>query len=131
MSQMTMRKRVGRRMSNRPCMMIVAFFCIMALLRVMPVHAGLQEGIKAYSENDQRAALKELRPLADKGNAEAQYYLGLIHVSGKGVPADFGAALGWFRRAAEQGHAGAQHNLGLQYENGQGVPRDFKAAALW
>ncbi len=43
------------------------------------------EGVKAYKNKDYGNALKLLLPLAEDGNANAQYYIGLMHWSGKGV----------------------------------------------
>lgn len=49
--------------------------------------------------------------VAEKGNAEAQYNLGLCYARGDGVPRDFAEAVKWYRKAAEQNHTGAQYNL--------------------
>ncbi len=85
----------------------------------------------AFQRGDYATAIRDLRPLAEQGNAEAQHYLGLMYCSGLGVPEDDAEAIKWFRKAAEQGHAGAQYNLGFMYSNGQGVPRDYVQAHMW
>ncbi len=95
------------------------------------VQAGLQDGITAYQKSNYPAALKELRPLADNGDAKAQALLGEIYNSGKGVPQDNKEAASWYRKAAERGDAGAQASLGMMYENGIGVPQDGKKAVSW
>lgn len=59
------------------------------------------------------AGLAQLRERADKGDAQAQYNLGLLHANGLNVAQDYALAETWFRKAAEQGHAKAQHRLGL------------------
>ena len=70
-------------------------------------------------------------PLAGD-DATAQFKLGVLHHSGRGVtPQDYGEAAKWFRKAAEQGHSEAQFNLGQMYDQGQGVPQDFGEAAKW
>ena len=71
------------------------------------------------------------RPLADQGDAWAQIMLGIMYVSGQGVPKDAAQAAKWFRLAADQGDAGAQHNLGDMYEFGRGVPQDYVDAHKW
>jgi len=93
--------------------------------------AGLQDGITAYQKGNYPAALKELRPLADNGDAKAQAILGEIYDSGKGVLQNHAEAASWYRKAAEQGDAGAQTTLGVMYENGVGVPQDNKEAVSW
>ena len=69
-------------------------------------------GLKAAQAGDFQTALKEWKMLADQGHAGAQYFLGLMYASGRGVPEDDAEAARWYRLAADQGHAGAQHNLG-------------------
>ncbi len=93
--------------------------------------AGLQDGITAYNKGNYPAALKELRQLADNGDAKAQALLGEIYDSGKGVPQNHTEAASWYRKAAEQGNAGAQTALGVMYDNGIGVPQDSKEAVSW
>ncbi len=76
-------------------------------------------------------ALKYWRPLAEQGDAELQFTIGLIYNSGQGVPQDYAEAARWFRLAAEQGDAHAQDNLGLMYEKGWGVQQDYIQALMW
>ena len=78
-----------------------------------------------------KAALKELRPLAEKGDAQAQFKLGFMYDRGNGVPQDFQEAASWYRKAAEQGNAPAQFYLGQIYDLGKGVEQDYKEAAIW
>ena len=94
-------------------------------------NADFDEGVVAYGKGDYATALRAWQPLAEQGDAAAQYNLGLMHETGQGVPQDDKAAAQWFRRAAEQGHASAQFNLGNMYRKGQGVSQDDKAAAQW
>jgi TPR repeat protein len=75
--------------------------------------------------------LRKWTPLAEQGNADAQYNLGLMFQKGHDVPMDYKAAVKWYRLAAEQGYAAAQVNLASMYDNGQGVLQDDKAAVKW
>ena len=93
--------------------------------------ADFQKGGAAYLSGDYATALREIKPLAEKGYDLAQLVLGMMYDSGKGVPQDYKAAAKWYRLAAEQGHAAAQFNLGVMYEYGEGVPRDYKTALKW
>lgn len=93
--------------------------------------AGFQEGLAAFYQLDYETALREWRPLAEQGDPNAQYQLGLMHFRGEGVPQDYRKALTWYRRAADQGDADAQLNLGLMYAEGYGVPQDFVQAHKW
>jgi TPR repeat protein len=93
--------------------------------------ADFQKGIDAYQRGDYAAALIELTPLAEQGNAGAQYVLGVMYDLGQGVPEDDQTAVKWWTLAAEQGQADAQYALGDMYRNGDGVPQDDQAAVKW
>ena len=69
--------------------------------------------------------------LADAGNAEGEYQLGVLLENGQGMTQDYAAAAHWYHAAAEQGLALAQYSLGYMYERGLGVPQDNVQAHLW
>jgi TPR repeat protein len=77
------------------------------------------------------SALRILRPLAERGDAAAQYELGDLYYSGLGVPQVEAEAVEWYRRAALQGHPAAQHMLALSYEYGTGVARNMAESLKW
>jgi uncharacterized protein len=93
--------------------------------------ADFDKGVAAYERGDYATALREFRPLAEQGDASAQYNLGLMYSNGRGVTQDYKAAVMWYRRAAEQGDAKAQTNLGVMYGNGSGVLQDNIYAHMW
>jgi TPR repeat protein len=72
-----------------------------------------------------------LRMAAAKGDAQAQYSIGLRYADPKFKQKSPKAASVWFERAAKQGFALAQYRLGALYERGQGVPRSFAKARDW
>jgi hypothetical protein len=88
-------------------------------------------GLKAYENHDYAAALKEWRPLAEKGSAAAEFNLGLLYYDGRGVAQDFTEAAQWFERSADQGYGKAQYNLGEMYAIGKGVKRDYVQSYKW
>ena len=90
-----------------------------------------QKGLEAAQSGDFEAALQEWRPLAEQGDADVQFNLGLMYNRGKGVPQDYVEAVKWYRLAAEAGDANAQNNLGFMYQNGQGVSQDYAEAVKW
>src|SRR6266849_47583 len=96
------------------------------------VAAGpLEDALDAAERRDYATAIRLWRPLADKGEVEAQYNLGVMYDQGLGVTRDYAVAASWFRKAADQGFAAAQLSLGVMYENGLGVPQDFTTAVSW
>ena len=74
------------------------------------------------------AAIKEK---AEKGDAEAQLYLGVFYANGNIVEQDYSEAARWYLLAAENGNATAQRNLALLYDCGVGVERDYVEAVKW
>ncbi len=96
-----------------------------------PAGAGFAEGFLAYVRGDYATAIRELRPLAEQGNAKAQFVLGHMYRYGLGVTQDYAEAVKWYRKAAEQGDGHAQFNLGVMYNEGRGVTQDFAEAVKW
>lgn len=82
--------------------------------------AGFKEGQVAYDKADYPAAMKELQPLAEKGDAKAQNLLGKMYYLGQGVPKDQAKGAQWFRKAADKGVAEAQGMLGYMHLVGEG-----------
>jgi TPR repeat protein len=93
--------------------------------------AGLNEGLDALRRGDYTAAAKELRPLAERGDAEAQYRIGLMFEFGRGYKEDKAQGIAWLTKAANQGHSAAQQELGVIYTTGDGVPQDDAKAVAW
>lgn len=91
----------------------------------------LEDGVAAYESKDYATAFRLFQPLAEQGDAVAQYQLGNMYVFGRGVHADSGQAAVWFRKAAEQGNPKAQYSLGFLYDNGMGVTQDYAQAFAW
>ena len=90
-----------------------------------------QQGFEAATREDYQTAFKLWLPLAEQGDADAQYNLGLMYDNGRGVKQDDFEAVKWFRQAAEQGYTDAQFNLGVMYAKGQGVRQDKGQAKEW
>jgi TPR repeat protein len=93
--------------------------------------ADYQKGLDAYNKKDYATALREWKHLAEQGDVDAQYSLGLMYEEGQGVPQDYKTAVKWIRFAAEQGVADAQGNLGAMYAFGKGVLKDYVYAHMW
>ena len=91
----------------------------------------LEDAYAAYERGDYAAAYRLIKPLAEQGNAKAQFNLGLMYKEGEGVPQDYTETMKWYRKAAEQDLADAQYFLGAMYGKGQGVPQDNVLAYMW
>ena len=86
-------------------------------------------GLAAFNSADYDKALAEWQPLADAGDADAQYGVGRLYGNGFGVDMNDEKALEYLGLAAAQGHAEAQYKLGVMHQNGWGVPMSEEAAA--
>ena len=76
--------------------------------------------------------LEDIKKLAEDGNADAQFEMGIRYNTGRGgLPQDYDKCAYWFEKAAKQGDAMSQFFYGVCFFNGQGVPQDFKQAAYW
>ncbi len=92
---------------------------------------SIEDASSALQRGDFATALRLARPLAERGDAEAQFALGSLYFKGQGVTQDYREAAKWYRLGAEQGKAAAQTALGSMYFRGQGVARDYQEAARW
>lgn len=90
-----------------------------------------QEGVAAYKRGDYPEALAKLKPLAFKGDVDAQVFIGFMYERGQGVEQDCQQALTWYLKAATQGDVQIQSKLGVMYGNGRGVTQDLVQAHKW
>lgn len=108
-----------------------------------------------FSVPSQESSYLSYKADAEKGNANAQYRLGLFYETGYGVDKNSNEAINWYRKAAEQGHkeakaelkklekiaqssketnpgdAQTQYELGLRYAKGKEIVKDEAEAVKW
>ena len=68
---------------------------------------NLQEGIRSFQIQNYRQAFILLKPVAEKGQPDAQYAVGYMYYYGQGVVEDRKKAAYWITRAAEAGQPDA------------------------
>ena len=93
--------------------------------------ADFASGQRAYNQGDFRAAMEQWRPLAEQGDAKAQFSLGKMYVRAQGVGKDYKRAAFWYRQAAGQGHGLSQVALAAMYAMGNGMDQDYVQAYKW
>ncbi len=120
-------------MSNdRPMSLRFAIALVLSIVcPAVPSWADFQAGLDAYKRGNYATALREWRPLAEQGDASAQFQLGLLYDNGEGVSRDLASARQWYEKAAAQGEAKAQFYLGMQSSYGEGGPMDLVQAYMW
>jgi len=77
--------------------------------------ADLKAGKKAYEQKDYATAFKELTPLAEQGNAEAEVLLGNMYLMGRGVLKHPDRDVKLFHATTDQGNSDADFDLGSIY----------------
>ena len=100
-------------------------------LALASTQSPFNKGWELYQKGDFGGALAKWKPLADKGDARAQFNLGVMYDEGRGVLQSREDAVLWWKKAAKSGNPHAKHNLGLAYLSGDGVERNFKLAMTW
>jgi cell division septation protein DedD len=95
---------------------------------VAPLYAqSVRAGIDEWQRGNYAQAVAIWRPLADAGDASAQFNLGQAYRLGRGLPTNVAESQKWFERAAGQGNVDAETTLGLLlFQNG-----DPEAGLKW
>jgi TPR repeat protein len=88
-------------------------------------------GHEAFLKKDYAAAYGIWKPLADQGNANAQFNLAILYERGLGVRRDLEEAFTLCRLAAAQGLPQAEVELGRMYARGWGTAQRFGEALQW
>ena len=106
-------------------------FCLGLVSFRLGCSDDFQKSVVAYDKGDYETAIEEWRPLAEHGNAKAQFNLGQMYRNGKGIPQDYKTAVRWYTLSSDQNFAEAQANLGVMYYNGWVVIKDIVYAHMW
>ena len=85
------------------------------------------DGWDALQRGDYETAEKTWLPRAERGEVEAQLFLGHLET----MRGRYGAAARWYQRAAAKGNVTAQTLLASQYLIGRGVEADPVRAFAW
>ena len=117
-----------RRRAGGATIVAAGLLLSLALLHVSTTAwADMQAGWQAYTAGDYETAIGEWQPLAEAGDYQAAYALGMAYQI-KGEPMQ---AVPWYEQAASAGLTEAQILLGTIYARGNDVPRDLVRAYAW
>ncbi|MBQ6983279.1 MAG: SEL1-like repeat protein [Synergistaceae bacterium] len=124
------------RKNGRPAHIVMLCFALILLLCVGSVAYG--EGFNAVLKKAARAVaspkhdedfnFSSLMERAERGDAEAQFLLGVMYARGHGVGQDYKEARKWWEKAVAQNYVPAFNELGLMYAQGHGVKQNYKKA---
>lgn len=88
----------------------------------------MELAVAAYESQEYASAHELLLPLADYGDHDAEYRLGVLYDRGLGVEQDLLQAADYYQRSAVKGNFLAATNLGSMYLDGRGVDADLDTA---
>lgn len=119
-----------------------AILAFQEALKINPTYQEAQwnlEGLFDIEETSQKTAnmpsiaqyIGWFHKVAENGDVESQFKLGLIYQEGKVIQKNDVEAIKWYVMSAEQGHAEAQYNLAIIYDKGENVPQNNIKAVKW
>ena len=103
-------------------------FLVFLAFSVSGFSGDLEDGLKAYNNNDYQSAVKLFTKACDGGDASGCYNLGIMYDNGQGVKQDYHQAAKLWTKACDGGHASGCYNLGSMYAKGEGVKQDKQKA---
>lgn len=92
------------------------------------VNASYEKGESLYIKKEYDEAFKYFKEAADAGHADAQNYVGIMYLKGRGVTKDLNKGLQYYKLSANQGNQYACANLGDIYFGGIGVTKNYPEA---
>ena len=94
---------------------------------------AFRDGLKTYQNSlmGKAEAARLFNQAAERGHPGAQYFLGMMHEKGEGVPKDRTLALSYYTQSATNGYDEAAMTLGNLYNDGIGVKQDYAEAFVW
>lgn len=100
----------------RPMPLVMAALMAFGAPAIASASSALDDGITAYRHGNFEKSASIFTPLADNGDATAQYLLSCQTINGAGVPADEDAGWKLMERAAEHNNADASVVMARRFE---------------
>jgi TPR repeat protein len=115
-------------MLNKKSIVVFLFLSCAAVFNLAAAE-DLDAAVDAMRSGDFAEAYCIMRPLAEDGDADAQYNIGWMYLNGYGLRINDGVALEWWQKASQQGHSDASFSIGMLYSLGEGeVSKDSDKA---
>ena len=94
--------------------------------------SNLTSGLAAFEAKNYLDAFELLKPIAERGDAEAQCIVANMYHLGLGLERDVLEAIKWYEKSAEQGYGVASNNLAGIFAIGDGsIVVDSIEAEKW
>ncbi len=95
---------------------------VISALVATVVLSGTAATLAQQTARAEESRLQSLTAAAERGDAAAEYELGVLYANGDGVPTDYALAARWFGEAARHGAAGAERQLKFMADMGLAAP---------
>ena len=107
--------------------------CVFFLMLGVAVAQQATNNSPAATNGVASSTIEEIKAKAEKGDAQAQFQLGICYFFGKGVATNYTESIEWIRKSADQGFAQAEYILGVGYTKGDLglLPKDEAEAVKW
>lgn len=83
----------------------------------------LNYGKRLFEQGDYKRAMKQLLPIAARGNAEAQYAVGYMYYYGYGINRDTESGKFWIQSSAKQNYEPAKKAMEIMHINKNKQPQ--------
>ena len=110
---------------------LCVLFCVLQSAHAEAFDEQRELAKTAYFSGEHDIALSAFTKLSTTGDAESQYYLGLIYLTDHWSGVDATKALSYLLSSADQNNTEAMWKIGELYENGRGVNKDMLSALDW
>lgn len=100
-------------MKNKRFLLLLIAAILLQACSSTRVGASFSTGRYQFKQQNYHAAFKDLLPLAQKGNARAQYAIGYMYYNGLGVKQSLKQAEFWLHKASTGGDKNAQNALAM------------------
>lgn len=118
--------------SKRRWQVVVVAMALMGLVPAAQAANEMRDSFDAAAAGQFDKAITIWKKLADAGDPQAQFNLGLMYHGGLGLAQNEAEAVRWYRKAAEGGYSPARVYLVVGYEEGWfGLPQDPQQAYYW
>ena len=94
---------------------IFTIFFILAVINTTATASNFEGAVEAMRTGNFAEAYCIMRPLAEDGDADAQYNIGWMYLNGYGLRVNDSLALDWWKKASVQGHTDANFSIGMLY----------------
>lgn len=128
------KQKINKKRINITCISAIIYCAIFSgcgLMEKKKTESGPITVSEVFTMERSPQDLQRLHKVAEMGDDNALYQLGLIYLEGRSVTPDKNKGFEFMREAAAKNHIDAKYQIGLCYVEGIGTPVNQGEAAHW